>query len=283
MPPKRVNPLQFLKSTRTVIVAGKGGVGKTTVTAVWARAAFRAGLRVLAVELDGKLTLAGLLPDQEVVSLSAQAALAEYLDTHGLARVARRLASSGVIDVVANAAPGIDDIVVLGKLKQLERGGDYDVVVVDGPAAGHAVTMLMAPASLSAAARSGPVRAQADEVLAMLADPARCQVSVVTVPEATPVNEAAQIAATLVDRVQVTLGPVVLNAVDVGDHLQVGRADSGMNRAAAFTNARRTMHAAEAARLGELLDLPQVVLPLMDGSGLDAAAIDALAEALVAG
>ena len=77
MPPKRVDPLQFLTDSTVAIVAGKGGVGKTTVTAVLARAAIRRGLRVLVIELDGKPALSRLLPDVEVLHLSATAALAE--------------------------------------------------------------------------------------------------------------------------------------------------------------------------------------------------------------
>ena len=115
-----MNPLQFLTDAHVVIVAGKGGVGKTTVTAVLARAAAERGLRVLVVELDGKTALKGLAGDDiGCLALTPSAALAEYLDTHGLGRVAKRLATSGVIEVVATAAPGIDDIVVLGKIKQL--------------------------------------------------------------------------------------------------------------------------------------------------------------------
>ena len=109
-----MNPLQSVTSARLAIVAGKGGVGKTTVTAVLARAAIRRGLRVAVVELDGKPTLDDLLPDVQVQHISATVALGEYLDSHGLSRVAKRLTSSGIIDVVATASPGIDDIVVLG-------------------------------------------------------------------------------------------------------------------------------------------------------------------------
>ena len=72
--------------TRLVIVAGKGGVGKTTVSAVLARAAADAGRRVLVVELDGKHALGGLVPDLEVHSISAAAALEEYLHEHGCNR-----------------------------------------------------------------------------------------------------------------------------------------------------------------------------------------------------
>ncbi len=288
MPPRSVDPLDCVSSAHVAVIAGKGGVGKTTVTAVLARAAVRRGLRVLVVELDGKPTLAHLLaahdnqPEVPSLSLSASAALAEYLDTHGLRRVTKRLVSSGVIDVVAAAAPGIDDIVVLGKVKQLERSGEYDLIVVDGPAAGHAVTLLMAPASMSRTMRGGPVRTQSDEVAAMLADPQRSQVILVTLPEATPVNEVIETAYALEDKVGVHLGMVVVNAVDDGDELDVdGVADSAPEaEAAVFRNARRALHRAERDRLHDLLAIPQVTLPLLPAASLDAAMIDALATSL---
>ena len=275
-----MDPLQFLTTARVAIVAGKGGVGKTTVTAVLARAAIRRGLRVLVVELDGKPSLGNLLPGVEVQQLSATAALAEYLNTHGLSRVTRRLAARGIIDVVATASPGIDDIVVLGKIKQLERSGLYDLVIVDGPAAGHAITFLLAAKSLLASVRSGPINSQATEVLAMLSDPARCQVVLVTLPETTPVNEAVETAYALEERVGVHLGPVVVNSVDTGAPLdgEAAPADSPMRLAAEFRNARRALHSAECARLADELALPQLHLPTVPGSGLTAAAIDTLAD-----
>ena len=189
MPPEPVDVVPLLSAAKVTVVAGKGGVGKTTVTALLARAAADAGGRVIAVELDGKPTLAELVGDVPLLALSAPLALEEYLREHGFGRVAKRLAASGVIDVVSTAAPGIDDLVVLGKIKQLERSGDWDTIVVDGPAAGHAVTMLTSPAGLRDAVSSGPVRAQAEDVLAMLGDAGRCQVALVTLAETTPVNE----------------------------------------------------------------------------------------------
>ena len=278
MPPK--DQLQFLTTARVAVVAGKGGVGKTTVTAVLARAAIRSGLRVLVVELDGKPTLERLLPDVEVQHISASAALAEYLQTHGLSRVSKRLATSGIIDVVATASPGIDDIVVLGKIKQLERSGTFDLVVVDGPAAGHAITFLLAAKGLLATVRGGPIATQATEVAEMLADPARCQVVLVTLPEATPVNEAIETAKALEDKVGVHLAPVVVNAVDDGPRLPVESAAEGSPRrlAADFRNSRRALHADECARLGRELTLRQLHLPLLAGAVLDAEAIDRLAD-----
>lgn len=266
-------------------MAGKGGVGKTTVTAVLARAAARDGRRVLAVDLDGKPTLAQLVGDLPHLSLTAPDALAEYLDTHGLKRVAKRLAASGIIDVVSTAAPGIDDIVVLGKLKQLERSGEYDLVVVDGPAAGHAITFLMAARGLLDTVRGGPIRTQALDVLEMLGDPARCQVVLVTLPETTPVNELVETAYALEERVGVQLGPVVVNGVDRlvdAEPLVVpDAADPALAAAARFRNARRSLHRRELERLDDELAIPHVCLPHVVTAGLCADDIEHLVDAFL--
>jgi len=282
----------LLTAARVVVVAGKGGVGKTTVTAVIARAASETGRRVLVVELDGKPALAELLPGIDVLSISAPEALDEYLRDHGFARIAKRLNRTGVIDVVGTAAPGIDDIVVLGKIKQLERSDAYDLIVVDGPAAGHAITFLTSAAGLADAVSSGPVRAQADEVLELLHDPDRCQVVLVTLPETTPVNEVVETAYALEDDVGVQLGPVVVNAVDVGDLLPDDgdvraavvdldpAAAQGLIEAAAFRRSRRTMEAAEIARLAAELPIPKITLPARLVAGLTSFDIEQLAATL---
>ena len=278
-----MNPLQFLTDAHVVVVAGKGGVGKTTVTAVLARAAADRGLRVLVVELDGKPALAKLVGDDiACLALTPPAALAEYLETHGLGRVAKRLATSGVIEVVATAAPGIDDIVVLGKIKQLEQSGSYDLIVVDGPAAGHAITFLMAPANLLKLVRGGPIRSQATDVAEMLTDPKRSQVILVTLPETTPVNEVIETAQALKDDAGLRLGPVVVNAFDEGDDLPVERAaiDSPLRAAAEFRNARRGLHRRESQRLADTLALRLLRLPLVATATLDTDSIRQLAARL---
>jgi anion-transporting ArsA/GET3 family ATPase len=281
-----------------VIVAGKGGVGKTTVTAAIARGSARLGRRVLVVELDGKPTLESLLPARDgehldVVHLSAPDALDEYLRDHGFGRIAKRLNRTGVIDVVGTAAPGIDDIVVLGKVKQLERSGDHDLIVVDGPAAGHAVTFLMSAAGLSDAVRGGPVRSQADDVLELLGDAERCQAVLVTLPETTPVNEAIETAYALEEEVGIQLGPIVVNAVDEGEPLPdgaevdealaaVSAADGAVLREAArFRRSRRAMECEVLDRLSSDLPLDQVRLPALPVAGLTADDVDRLADLLV--
>lgn len=286
----RVESVQFFGAARLVIVAGKGGVGKTTVTAVLAHAAAGAGLRVLAVELEGKPVLSDLLADTsvEVLTITAPEALADYLDTHGLHRVSKRLATSGIIDVVATAAPGIDDIVVLGKLKQLERSDDYDLIVVDGPAAGHAITFLLAARGLLDTVRGGPIHTQAQDVLEMFQDPTRCQVLLVTLPETTPINELIETAYSVEERVGVQLGPVIVNGVDLGEPITV--VDSDNNRlsadpdllaAADYRNHRRQCQRDELNRLSTDLALAQIVLPQLAVAGLAPEDISVLAQSLM--
>jgi MinD-like ATPase involved in chromosome partitioning or flagellar assembly len=290
----------FCTQTRVLIVAGKGGVGKTTVTAAVARMAARAGLKALVVELEGKSGLgaafgrADPLTYEEVTladgvrarTLTPDDALVEYLEDHGLRRLSRRLSRTGAIDVVATAAPGIKDILVLGKVKQLERAAVADLVVVDAPAAGHAVTFLTSASGLLDAVRVGPIRAQALDVLEMLKDPARCQVILVTLPEETPVNEVVETAFKLEDRVGVTLGPVVVNGLyaerdglDADIELPPEDADA-LRAAARFRLDRMALQAEQVQRLAAALPLPLLRLPYLFTTEVGLAEIDALADSL---
>ena len=120
---------RFCSTSRVVIVAGKGGVGKTTVTAALAVAAARTGMSVLIVEVEGKSGLAACSassahlrgsrarPGVRARTLTPDDALLEYLEDHGMERISKRLSRSGALDVVATAVPGMKDILVLGKVK----------------------------------------------------------------------------------------------------------------------------------------------------------------------
>ena len=284
-----MNLLPLLSAARVTVVAGKGGVGKTTVTALLATAAAHAGLRVLAVELEGKPTLAELVGDVAHIAISAGLALEEYLRDHGLGRVAEKVLSSGVIDVVSTAAPGIDDIVVLGKIKQLARGNDWDVIVVDGPAAGRAVTMLTSAAGLQGAVTGGPVRKQADDVVDLLHDPSALQVVLVTLAETTPVNETIETAFRLEERVGVRLGPTIVNGVDARldipslAGLAAALPDDHIDRrvlaeAARFRDERREVQRAALARLAESLPTGQIHVPWIPSARIDNATVRRLAR-----
>ncbi len=285
--------MQRMNLARLTIVAGKGGVGKTTVTAALAKAAFDAGLRVLAVDIDDKPALHDLLADcgVEVLTLTAAEALAAYLDEHGFSRVAKRLAATGIIDVVATAAPGIDDLVVLGKIKQLERSGRFDLVVVDGPAAGRANAFLNAPRSLLDAVRGGPIRTQAEDVLSMFADPQRCQALLVTIPETTPVNELLETVETLRETVRLGVAGVVLNGVDTGPTVPdptlidaAIRLPSSIRDAALFRRDRQARQHRQIDRLHSHLDVGISILPQLAVAGIgrdDLAQLSRMLDALV--
>ena len=292
-----MDPRQFLASCRLVIVAGKGGVGKTTVTATLARAAVERGRSVLIAEVEGKSGLASMfgqppfgydevtLFDQGEHAIRARTitpdrALAEYLDDHGLRRISGRLIRSGALDVVATAAPGIDDILVLGKVKQLERLGAADTILLDTPAAGHAITFLTAARSLLDAVRVGPINAQARDVIDMLTDPARCQVVLVTLPEETPVNELIDTAYALEDKVGVALGPVVVNGVlpaVAGLDAAAAHATGAAAEAAAFRRARIALQREQIERLANALPLPQIHLPQLFTTALGLGELEQLA------
>lgn len=316
-------PPRFFTASRVVIVAGKGGVGKTTVTASLARAAAKSGLNPLIVELEGKSGLASMfgrepLDYTEVVlseadpdtgsgevrarTLTPDDALIEYLNESGLKRLSKRLVASGVVDMVSTAIPGIRDIIVLAKVKQIERtmaagvDGAPDLILIDAPAAGHAIGFLRSAQGLLDAVRVGPIRAQAADVQEMLSDASRTQVLLVTLPEETPVNELVETAFSLEDEIGVSLGPVVVNglyanvegldtepvaaAEEAGVTLRAGEASS-LAAAADFRRHRIALQAAQVGRLAEQLPLPQVSLPFLFEAELDPAGLDLLADVML--
>lgn len=300
----------FCSTSRVVIVAGKGGVGKTTVTSALATVAARAGSSVLIVEVEGKSGLASsfgappltyeeaeLGPGIRARTLTPDQALIDYLHSRGLKRISKRLVNSGALDVVATAVPGMKDILVLGKVKQLEQLDAADLILIDAPAAGHAITFLLSARGLLDAVRVGPVRKQAAEVVEMLADSARCQVLMVTLPEETPVNELVETAYTIEERAGVRLGPVIVNgcyddrAVDGSldevrkdaDRLEVFVSDreaADLIAAARFRTQRQELQRHQIERLREQLPLPQLRLPFLFSADVGAHEIETLADAL---
>jgi anion-transporting ArsA/GET3 family ATPase len=288
---------QLFATSRLLIVAGKGGAGKTTGTAVLARAAAATGKSVLVVAvdadsplgpllgLDGPITVAEVDCGRGVSArlVTPGQALDEYLEHHGMGRVAGRLAKSGVIDLVAAAAPGIDDILVLGKVKQLARSGVYDLVLLDAPAAGHALSFLRAAQGLSAMVRVGPIATQAADVRALLADHDACQVVLVALAEETPVNETIEAAFALEDDLGIRLGPVIVNACyDTIDDLKVpARASAAVREATMFRLTRVDEQNAQRLRLAAALPLAQLVLPFVFAAELTPAHVEELAARLL--
>jgi anion-transporting ArsA/GET3 family ATPase len=294
---------RFCSTSRVVIVAGKGGVGKTTVSAALAVAAKQAGLDVLIVEVEGKSGLAASFgrPPLTYEEVELRPGIrARTLTPDG------RLSQSGALEVVSTAVPGMKDILVLGKVKQLERDGVADLIVLDAPAAGHAVQFLLSARGLLDAVSVGPVNRQASDVVELLTDPSRCQVMLVTLPEETPVNELVDTAYAIEDRAGVGLGPIVVNgcapeieglcaplngsgvgqvradATALGVALSAGDADA-LAAAAAVRVGLRARQQEQRVRLAARLPLPQIELPFLFTADVGADEVDVLAGALTAG
>ena len=322
----------FCSQSRVMIVAGKGGVGKTTMVAALAHLAAGAGLSVLVIELEGRSGVAtafggsgglgyagevlhaagatdlgeGPVDEGEVIppgtvharTITPDDALLEYLDDHGMRRFSKRLLSSGIIDIVAGAIPGIRDILVLGKVKQIEQRGVADLVLVDAPATGHTMTFLSSAGGLLDAARGGPIRSQAADVVALLSDPGRCQVVLVTLPEEMPVNEVVEAAYQLEDRVGIALGPVIVNACYSavtgleGPAAQTVAASGvdldpalieALEEARQFRQRRHELQEGQVARLAEELPLPQLRVPYLFTDAIGPLELDTLSQALARG
>lgn len=314
-----MDPARFFAASRVLIVAGKGGVGKSTMSATLARTAARAGMSTLLVRLTPGGPISRLFAAPELTGLeqtlhagggpagdadvrgrlvTPDEALAEYLADHGLARITRRLMSTGAIEVVTTAAPGIRDLLVLGRVKAFEASRTADLIVLDAPAAGHAVAFLQSPTGLRGAVGAGPIATQADDVLEMLADAERCRVMLVTLAEETPVNEVIETAFALEEEIGVALGPVIVNGlVPVPEGLandfdalvaanapRISAADTANLRdAAAFRLKWAARQNEQVARLSEALPLAQLHTPYVFTTEPGPAELETLSNALSVG
>ena len=309
-----MDPGRFFASSRVLIVAGKGGVGKTVTAATIASAASRSGRSVLLVEVAGRSASAPIFgvepqgyeqvtavdeaehgdpPSGRIMlrSITPDQALVEWLTTHGFKGIVTRMASSGILEVVATATPGIKDLLVLGRIKALESEGAFDLIVVDAPAAGHALGFLRSPAGVRDAARTGTIHRQAVEVLELISDPARCQVVLVTIPEETPVNELIETSFAIEDEVGVRLGPVVVNSVlPTVDGLDVDLASldvsdterNALQMAVTFRVGRAALQDEQLTRLGSELPLDQLRLPQLFSTTVGPNELAVLTDALLA-
>ncbi|MDA8313495.1 MAG: AAA family ATPase [Actinomycetota bacterium] len=212
---------------RLLFVTGKGGTGKTTVAAALAQLAAGRGKHVLACEVDAKGDLTSLFeaaptdfagrevaPGVVAMSMDTEASLREYLKLQLRIPVATRLGPlAKALDFVAAAAPGVREILTVGKLCYEVRERNYDLVVVDAAATGHIVSQLAAPQAINDLVKVGLIRSQTDWMLEILSDRRRTGLVAVTTPEEMPVNETLELAARIRAETTVELSAVVVNRV----------------------------------------------------------------------
>jgi anion-transporting ArsA/GET3 family ATPase len=216
-----------LLDRRLVFVTGKGGVGKTTVSAALALFAAERGKRTLACEVDAKGDLANfyetapadfngrdVMPGLRIMSMDTEASLREYLKLQLKIPVIGRIGPlAKAFDFVATAAPGVREILTVGKLCYEVRENHYDLIVVDAPASGHIIGQLAAPQAINQLVKVGLIRLQTDWMLDILSDPLSTGLIIVTTPEEMPVNETMELARRVREETTVELAAVVVNRV----------------------------------------------------------------------
>jgi arsenite/tail-anchored protein-transporting ATPase len=256
-----MEPHHFFTAQRVLIVAGKGGVGKSAVSGALALLSARSGLRTLLVSLDPPTIEVPQHELLERITVSPGNALTDYLSSKGMGLLSRQLAKSGIVELVATTAPGLDDLLVLGRIKAFERELRADVIIVDGPAAGHATDLVRAPRQLKRAIGTGPIAGQADEVLEMLADANRCKILMVTTPAMTPVTETLEAITDLQDSVDIALAPIVVNKREIAPPVvDESLLEGYMRDAYGYVAAKESAQSEALALLQSSLDIPMLTI-----------------------
>ncbi|MGH2855432.1 MAG: ArsA family ATPase [Solirubrobacteraceae bacterium] len=288
---------------KLIVVTGKGGVGKTTVSTALGLLAARRGLRTIVVEVTGRQgegeavragRLAALLghgvggtsiPPRHGVEVELQEGLlwglsidrdrvlAEWLRAIGGRVPARVLTSSSSFQYLIAAAPGAREMISMVKVWELAAGrrpadrgsrrdgssaagaGEYELVILDAPATGHALAMLRAPRTFSAIARMGPIARQSGQVRELLEDPARSAYLAVAHPTEMAVTETLELREGLRRELGRELDAVVVNGAlprrFEGGELQRIAALNGAPPSEGPVTATGPQSAREADRAGE--------------------------------
>ncbi len=216
-----------LLDRKLLFVTGKGGVGKSTIAASLGLLAAEQGKKTLVCEVDAKGNLADfyeagdtvftareLQPRLWAMSMNTEESLKEYLSLQlKIPFLAKIGPLARTFDFIANAAPGVKEILTIGKLAWEVREHHYDLVVVDSVATGHIVGQLTAPQAINELVQVGMIRNQTQWMLDILTDPAQTGVVIVSAPEEMPVAETIDLAERLGAETDVDLAAIVVNRV----------------------------------------------------------------------
>jgi anion-transporting ArsA/GET3 family ATPase len=293
-----------------LVVTGKGGVGKSTVSAALAVAAARRGLRTIVVEVSARGDLADVLGTSNVagayaeraaserlhhISIDPQNAMEEYLRRQlPVGALGGMLARSRVFTALTAATPGMRELLTIGKvweLAQPERrthgAKPYDLVVLDAPATGHGLAMLQAPSTFASVARVGPIARQGRMIAGFLQDPRQTAVVVVATAEEMPATEAIELHGQLRAQTGLELALTVVNAVvphrfsEREERTLRAAPPSPPRHAALFSAAWARHQRGQISRLRR--DLPGVALvtlPFLFRSTIDRSALEQLSGEL---
>jgi anion-transporting ArsA/GET3 family ATPase len=305
----------MLLDRQLIFVTGKGGVGKTSVAAALAYLAASSGRRTLVCEMDAKGALAAALDvaalefaprrvdaHLDAMAMNTEDALREYLKLFVRVPLVGRIGPlAHTFDFVADAAPGVKEILGVGKLAYEVREHRYDLVVVDAEASGHVVAQVGAPRVIGDLIQVGMVRDQTRWMLDIIEDPDRTGVVVVTTPEEMPVVETIELLDRLAAETRVAPAAIVANRVlpalfdrkesevvanlDRAEQLLVDAAGPGVRDvvlAAQLTEARRLVGGRHLERLRDSVPnlLPILYVPELFTRATGRRVVALVAEAL---
>lgn len=290
-------------AVRLLVIIGKGGVGRSTVAAAVARREAESGRSVLVVDAladggtAGALGLSSPPPLGQItdlgpafarislLELGTEASLDEYLALNLRIPIAPRTLRpiAKMFDYVAIAAPAVREILTIGKIGHEVRRGRWDLVVVDGPATGHVVELLSAPAVLGELVGFGPLGSETAWLSDLLADDEVTAALVVTLAEELPVTETLELTDRVRKETDVRLAGVVVNrtpvAISSEGEAEAARIEGGggpLAELAAIAVDRARAAARQRERLAELdLPLVEVAEDLDDPTSSVIAALDA--------
>ncbi|MBW1808094.1 MAG: chromosome partitioning protein [Deltaproteobacteria bacterium] len=298
---KRNKAFSIALEKQLLVFTGKGGVGKTAVSAASCLAAARTGKRTLLVEIrsprrippmfgitpsnDGPLELR---PGITWINLTPEIALQTYaMRKLKLRSVYRAVFEQRMVRRFLRAVPSLAEILILGHLTHLIENSDYDLTVLDAPSTGPGAQMLEAPRAVTESVSKGPLYDGAAWIQALLSDPSRTMINLVVLPEELPVTEAIDLFHKVRDVLNLPLGFSIANRTLIDPFPSVTNAD--FERVADFKLGRPLVQAAllfrSRLRLQEVyldrlragVDLPVMILPEISKSSADLTVIDSLA------
>ena len=222
-----------LATVSLVVVSGKGGVGKSVVSATLGRALHAVGRRVLMLEVDPRENLhelAGVPPTGGEMTAIAPGLFLQNVSPHRIIEhivrdhlrvewLVKKVSGSPVFRHFVDAAPGIKELSVLGHALRLIKGHDrqhaglVDTVVLDAPATGHGLALLTAPQLTSDVIDAGPFARMAKELATFVRDPRESAIVVVSQAEDMPVQEAFELRAEMERRIRRAPDLLVVNAL----------------------------------------------------------------------